>query len=162
MALVYRAALSLLVGISVLTEVAVAQTFTPSSQALAHLENEFHDFLKDVLTSLKAMPDKASVYYMCVENVSRNAERLSEGLSHYKFSVAITDGIRDDLDKQRAREILKIQTELVQGELRVVRERINSVMGTCSRFPLAVAKGTELLRIVRKAEDVVGSIAKRP
>jgi len=61
------------------------------------------------------MPNKGGVYYMCVENVSKNAERLSEGFSFYKFSVAITeDGI-------------------IKSELKVAVDRRLAVVDTRSR-----------------------------
>jgi hypothetical protein len=52
-------------------------------------------------------------------------------------------------DKMNTAMLLKIETKQTQDEIRMVRERVASSLGTCSRFPLAIAKGTELLEALK-------------
>jgi hypothetical protein len=89
------------------------------------------------------------------------AFELSGTFAHYKFSVAIMDVIKDQGDRQKGIELLKVQTDLVRGELQLRRKRINEVAGTCSKFPLVVAKGTEVLTVIKKGEAVVNSISNK-
>jgi hypothetical protein len=45
--------------------------------------------------------------------------------------------------------------------LAIAREQINKILGTCSKFPLVVAKGTEMLTVLRKGEVVVKLTANK-
>jgi len=147
-------------AVCVLTQPASAQDFASDFQSLILLENEFKEVAKDVGASLQGKISKTSEAYDCL-NSFKAAFELSEIFTHYKFSVAIMNGIKDRADREVGIEILKVQTELVQQELQVDRKRINEIVGTCSKFPLVVAKGTEVLTAIKKGEDVVKSIADK-
>ena len=136
-------------------------------RSLVSLENEFTEVAKDVIVSLQGMAssqgmtNRRGVEFDCLDVPLRLAFELGQTFTHYKYSVAILDVIKDQEDRQKAIELLKVQTDLVRGELQVHRKRMNEVVGTCSKFPLVVAKGTEVLTVIKKAEPVVKSIADK-
>ena len=69
---------------------------------------------------------------------------MAELFAHYKFSEAITEKLVDESDREFAKKLL-IQTQLVLAEMGFERKRLNDALGVCSKFSLAVARGTELL-----------------
>jgi hypothetical protein len=128
---------------------------------LISLETDFSQLELDLRQNLHRIEDLASLEYACIDSTFRGAQRMSDLFAQYKFSVGITDIIVDQNDRANAKRILKIATQLAITEIKIVRERINGDLATCSRFPLAVAKGTELLRIMKKADSEVQSIFGR-
>lgn len=128
---------------------------------LVSLEKDFLDLGVDLRQNLHGIQDLAGVEYACIDSTFRGAQQMSDLFAQYKFSVGITDIIVDQNDRANAKRILKIATQLMITDIKIVRERINGALAACSRFPLAVAKGTELLRIMKKADSEVQSILGR-
>src|SRR5262249_8101387 len=139
----------------VLSQPASAQDFASDYRSLVSLEKEFGQVLEDVGTSLRGMTNKLSVEFECLETSLWSVNGLEETFAQYKFSVAILDVIKDQADRKAGIELLKIQTNLVKDELQTHRKGLNRNLGVCSKFPLVVAKGTELLTVIKKAEAVV-------
>jgi hypothetical protein len=107
------------------------------------------------------MPDKSGAEYACVDSAFRGAEKLYDIFTHYKFGIAIWYVLGDEYEKMKSATILKLETALVKDEIRIVRERVSRAMGTCSKFPLAIAKGTELLAALKKADGIIKTIGEK-
>lgn len=141
--------------------VAHTQTYGPDFQATSKTENEFSQLVRDVLGTLRGMPDRSAVEHACIDSTLRGATQLSTIFSHYKFAIASWNILSDEFEKKKVALVLKVQTTQVREEIRATRERINGAVGTCGRFPLAVAKGTELLGAMKKADEVVSKIESK-
>jgi hypothetical protein len=142
-----------------LTTAAGSQTFGQEFQSASRLEKEFEQLAVDVLGTLRGMPNKGSAEYACVDSSFRAAQHLNDIFAHYKFGIAMWSATLDDFEKGKVANILKLETTLVRDEIRITRARISGAIGTCSKFPLAVAKGSEVLNVMKKADDVAAAIA---
>jgi hypothetical protein len=129
--------------------------------ALQNLEQEFLNIAADVRRSSHAIENLGGAEYACVESTYHGAFHMAVLFGHYKFSEAITAIIVDQNDREHAKTFLKIETVLALDQMQSERNRINGALGACSKFPLAVAKGTELLAAMKKADSDVRSILGR-
>ena len=107
------------------------------------------------------MTNPEGAEHACLNGVYFGAFHMGELFGHYKYSEAITVMLVDEDDREYAKKVLKEQTELALAEIAFERKRINSALGTCSNFSLLVAKGTELLAAMKRADGAVRSILGR-
>ena len=130
--------------------------------AIDNAQAEFAQLGTDMDQTLRAVRDKASLQYTCVENMRTRTIELRASLNQYKFSFAIRDGLTDSGDLTRTKSFLKIQTNLLQQYIKIAREETNRYIGMCSKIPLAVAKGHALLQALSRTDSILGSIASQP
>jgi hypothetical protein len=156
----YRAMAVMLCMLAI--SIARADILKSDSPALANLEKEFDNLETDVRGTLKGIQNKGGAEYTCVDVTYQEAVHMGELFTHYKFSVAIAALIESQTDRDNANTILKIQTELAASEIKVAREHLDVVfLDHCYKYPLFVAKGTELRAIMKKADTAVQSILGR-
>ena len=98
--------------------------------------------------------------YTCVLGIFASASELRAVFSNYRASIAIWSIITNGNDKRIATGILKQQTAQINDNMQKLRDRVNSLLGTCLKVEIAVTKGTELLAVMIKADARVSSFAK--
>jgi hypothetical protein len=150
-----------LVALWAFQSTSLAQVGGPEFEAVLNSDKEFGQIARDVVGALRGMPNVSGLEHACVESALLGAKEMSSDFSHYKFAIAIWNVLRDEVDKMNAAKLLKIETKQIQDEIRIVRERVSSSLGTCSRFPLAIAKGTELLEALKRANGAIDMVSRK-
>jgi hypothetical protein len=111
------------------------------SRDLDKVDAEFIQLGKDTTRTVRSIPSKTSLEYECMEKILDTVLEIGNSIGHYKFSVAIKNVLLDSGDLSRTKELLNIQTDMLQNEIIINRNSTNKLMGMCSRIPLAVGAG---------------------
>jgi hypothetical protein len=139
---------------------ASAQTFGTEYESLVSLEKDFSEAEKGVEAALQGKFD-GNAEYRCVSLVLESSSHLKDILSHYKFSVAIRNVVKDREDREQVSALLKTHTDLMQSELQRYHRRLTNAMIICRTIPLAVTQATAVLTIIEKGQAVVKLIADK-
>jgi hypothetical protein len=125
--------------------------------------------LKDILAAEKGMmqvQEKMQVHGVnansyCVESIRNNFLFLETIVSHFQDLVSLDARMQDDLDEEPILILAKIRADEFIGQFGDIRSTLNGLAGTCSQFPLAVAKAQQGLDLLTRAISLFKSISGR-
>jgi hypothetical protein len=141
--------------------VVYAQSFGPEYDSVVNINEEMGQITKEIKDTMRGIPNYPSAEFTCLQNLLIAVGEVSYSLHLYKFSVAMWHS-QTDVDKRVVSGLLTVETNDIKGTVQSNREFINKTLGANSQFAsTCVAKGTELLRAMKKADDVLTAILNK-
>jgi len=137
-------------------------SFGPEYDAVEKSEQEMDRITKDIKDTMRGIPNTPSAEFACLQNMLIAVGEVNYSLRLYKFSVAMWHSTKTDADKRVADGILKVESDDMKGMIQRNQKYINETVGAGSQLvPKCVAKGTELLGAIKKADDVLTAILNK-